>query len=63
MYDASFRGALAKPNHYIEFCDTLKASQLLTRPFKLRKDGRIPNQVVAQLLPYLVAYVQYRPAV
>ena len=63
VYDASFRGALAKPNHYIEFCDTLKASQLLTRPFKLRKDGRIPNQVVAQLLPYLVAYVQYRPAV
>ena len=48
VYTSSFRGALVKPNYYIEFCDTLKASQLLTRPFQLRKDGRLPNRVVAQ---------------
>ena len=52
-----------KPDHYIEFCDTLKASQLLTRPFQLRKDGRLPNRMVVQLLPYLVAYVRYTPAI
>ena len=49
VYDSVFRGALAKPDHFIEFCDTLKASQLLTRPFTLRKDGRLPNDVVEQL--------------
>ena len=63
VYTSSFRGALVKPDHYIEFCDTLKASQFLTRPFQLRKDGRLPNRVVVQLLPYLVAYVRYTPAI
>ena len=48
VYNSSFRGALVEPNHYIEFGDTLRASQLLTRPFQLRKDGRFPNRVVAQ---------------
>ena len=63
VYTSSFRGALVKPDHYLEFCDTLKASQFLTRPFQLRKDGRLPNRVVVQLLPYLVAYVRYTPAI
>ena len=61
VYDSAFRGALAKPDHFIEFCDTLKASQLLTRPFTLRKDGRLPNDVVEQLIPYLVAHVYFTP--
>ena len=26
VYNSAFRGALAKPDHFIEFCDTLKAS-------------------------------------
>ena len=60
VYNSAFRGALAKPNHYVEFKDTLKISQLLTRPFTLRKDGKLPHHVVEQLLPYLVAHVRLR---
>ena len=63
VYNSSFRGALVEPDHYIEFGDTLKTAQLLTRPFQLRKDGRLPNRMVVQLLPYLVAYVRYTPAI
>ena len=54
MYNASFLGALTRPSHYVEFLDYFKASDLLTRPFALRKDGRLPNHVIRELLPHLV---------
>ena len=54
VYDSQFKATVAKPQHFLEFKDTLPASSLLTRPFTLRKDGALPRHVIEQLLPHLV---------
>jgi len=57
VYDSSFRGALAKPHHFIEYKDSLPASSLLTGAFALRTGGKLPHRVVDQLLPHLYIHV------
>ena len=54
VYNSSFLGTLAKPSHYVEYLDYFKGSDLLTRAFALRKDGRLPNHVIRELLPHLI---------
>ena len=57
VYDSRFKSTVAKPQHFLEFKDTLPASSLLTKPFTLRKDGALPKHVIEQLLPHLVIQV------
>ena len=57
VYDSRFKSTVVKPQHFLEFKDTLPASSLLTKPFTLRKDGALPKHVIEQLLPHLVIQV------
>ena len=58
VYDSSFAGAVTRPSHFIEYLDIFPVSALLSRAFVLRKDQRLPNHVIRELLPHLYIQLQ-----